>query len=444
MPIRPVLKVFLLGESGAGKTTLRAALARCIALADDSRWVVPRLNERDRPSNPGQRTRGGELQLDAAVGLTSAATWLTGPGVVAGLALVLALAMNQALVLAQALAMNQALVLAQVVSVCLLLVVLYNHASANGSANRLLLWDGGQAAFSMSHRYSLGATNAAFVLVLSLSDRESGEYRLNEVLLAHMKHWLAVVCGATDHKCPPNSVVYERPPVYLVFSRADTLQEKGLAQAQAVLVQDEAVRLFGDRLLILDGGVLDCRKSWQVKSLVDALEQHRKALAFPAEVLPSLVQPADGGVLTEEPELVHLAQYHALVELKGLRRLVGSWRANEQHATATMYANPFERLCDEVMARVMDLLRHSVQARFRAVSAESKHMMTRLHQGVLRKLHGHPRWLSVRADARHAAQMGASQALCLLHDLTCWTVGGLLRSVCQRWCRTSAASFTPS
>ena len=94
MPV-PVLKVFLLGESGAGKTTLRAALARRIATDWHSMMLSHEL-ERDRPSNPGPRTRGAELQLDASDGLVSATAFLTGP---VGLGLPLALVLVGGLVL---------------------------------------------------------------------------------------------------------------------------------------------------------------------------------------------------------------------------------------------------------------------------------------------------------------------------------------------------------
>ena len=320
MPI-PVLKVFLLGESGSGKTTLRAALARRIAFKGVFNNHSCCVGPHEFVHDPGPRTRGAELQLDASEGslgcvflflsflFLSWDVWMVlylGCGVIAvvNLALVLHLDLTLALALCLALALVWVPALA------------YYRRAVNGPANRLLLWDyGGQAEFSVSHRYFLGATNAAFVLVLSLSNYESGEHQLNEALVSHMKHWLAVVCGATNQQCTPNSVVYERPPVYLVFSRADTLQEKGLAQAQAVLVQDEAVRLFGDKLLILEGGVLDCRKTAPVQHLVDALEGRRKALVFRDEwrrVLP-LYDALLSRVKCSESPLIRMSELEEIV-----------------------------------------------------------------------------------------------------------------------------------
>ena len=62
-----------------------------------------------------------------------------------------------------------------------------------GNQNRLLLWDyGGQAEFSMSHKYFLGAEGAAFVVVLSLTRQTQNGYQLNGEVMHHMRRWLSV------------------------------------------------------------------------------------------------------------------------------------------------------------------------------------------------------------------------------------------------------------
>ena len=54
----PILKVFLLGDSGDGKTTLRKALQRSIS----ARFWFPEEYARDKPGDVASRTRGADAQ----------------------------------------------------------------------------------------------------------------------------------------------------------------------------------------------------------------------------------------------------------------------------------------------------------------------------------------------------------------------------------------------
>ncbi|XP_077993427.1 death-associated protein kinase 1-like [Glandiceps talaboti] len=163
-------------------------------------------------------------------------------------------------------------------------------------------WDyAGQSDYHPTHSMVLGAQNALYVVMFKIADTIKDTNQLKppsdtmEEQLQQVLTWLrfikAINIPCADTRDDPDQTV-DKPTVILVASRADWIQDyRREAEQIAIKIKDEAKKLFGDSLNILDDFfILNCHKS-QDKEMMElrrCLKDRREVILQKQRTIPNL------------------------------------------------------------------------------------------------------------------------------------------------------------